>query len=279
MAGDLISREALERIIQRAAELQADERDIGEGLTRDEVLALGKDVGIPARYLHQALLAEETRAVGEAGGGGGPLAWLFGPAALTATRVAPGDPPGVERALAAWLEQEELLQVKRRYPDHTTWEPKAGALASIQRALGAGGKRFALAQAAEIAGSVASLESGFCHVQLRADIGNLRRQRLAGAAALFGFGTLATALAPVLGTLFPWMLLPVAILAVAAAGYARGHRRDNDRVQVGLEQLLDRLERGETRPEHRLAGPGVGALGRIADELRALMNPGASPRG
>jgi len=277
MAGELISREALERIIQRAAELQADERDIGEGLTRDEVLALGKDVGIPARYLHQALLAEETRAVGEAGRG--PLTWLLGPAALTAARVTPGDPPGVERALAAWLEQEELLQVKRRYPDHTTWEPKAGALASIQRALGAGGKRFALAQATEIAGGVAPLESGFCHVQLRADIGNLRRQRLAGAAALFGFGALATALAPVLGTLFPWMLLPVAILAVAAAGYARGHRRDNDRVQVGLEQLLDRLERGETRSEHRLAGPGVGALGRIAEELRTLMNPGPTPRG
>jgi hypothetical protein len=51
MAGELISREALERIIQRAAELQAGERDIGEGLTKDEVLALGKDVGIPNRYL------------------------------------------------------------------------------------------------------------------------------------------------------------------------------------------------------------------------------------
>ena len=118
MAGELISREALERIIQRAAELQADERDIGEGLTRDEVLALGKDVGIPARYLHQALLAEETRAVGEAGRG--PLAWLVGPAALTAARVVPGDVPGVERALGTWLEQEELLEVKRRHPDHTT---------------------------------------------------------------------------------------------------------------------------------------------------------------
>ena len=56
MGKDLISREALERIIQRAAELQAGERDIGDGLTKDEVLALGKDVGIPNRYLQQALL-------------------------------------------------------------------------------------------------------------------------------------------------------------------------------------------------------------------------------
>src|SRR5438046_1275241 len=56
MAGELSRREALERIIQRAAELQAGEQDIGEGLTEPELLALGQDVGIPSRYLRQALL-------------------------------------------------------------------------------------------------------------------------------------------------------------------------------------------------------------------------------
>src|SRR2546430_1669460 len=54
MAGELISREALERIIQRAAELQAGEHDIGDGLTETELLSLGQDVGIPARHLRQA---------------------------------------------------------------------------------------------------------------------------------------------------------------------------------------------------------------------------------
>jgi len=49
MAGELIRRDALERIIQRAAELQAGEQDIGEGLTEPELLALGQDVGIPSR--------------------------------------------------------------------------------------------------------------------------------------------------------------------------------------------------------------------------------------
>src|SRR2546426_5974915 len=69
MAGELIRREALERIIQRAAELQAGERDIGEGLTEPELLALGQDVGIPARYLRQALLEERTRPLIEERGG------------------------------------------------------------------------------------------------------------------------------------------------------------------------------------------------------------------
>ena len=127
MGKDLISREALERIIQRAAELQAGERDIGDGLTKDEVLALGKDVGIPNRYLQQALLEEQTRTLVETGGGTGFWAWLTGPRSLAAQRVVPGDRVTVEQALARWMEEEESLQVKRRYPDHTTWEPKAAA--------------------------------------------------------------------------------------------------------------------------------------------------------
>ena len=38
MAGQLIGRDAFERIIQRAAELQTGEPCIGEGLTEDDLL-------------------------------------------------------------------------------------------------------------------------------------------------------------------------------------------------------------------------------------------------
>src|SRR6266699_4565759 len=89
MGNDLISREALERIIKRAAELQAGERDIGEGLTSNEVLSLGKDVGIPDRYLRQAMLEEQTRITPEVATG--TWAWLTGPRSIIAHRVVPGD--------------------------------------------------------------------------------------------------------------------------------------------------------------------------------------------
>ena len=58
-----IDRAALERIIQRAAELQTSERDLADELTPDQVLALGREVGIPERYLQRALLEERTRLV------------------------------------------------------------------------------------------------------------------------------------------------------------------------------------------------------------------------
>lgn len=276
MPGDLISRAALERIIQRAAELQAAERDIGDGLTERELLALGQDVGIPARYLKQALLAEQMRSV--VPDAPGVLAWLTGPALVMAERVVPGDAAAVARALTAWMEREESLQLKRRYPDRTTWEPRVGAFASIQRALGAGGRSFALARATEIAGHVTQLEPGFCHVRLLANVRGARAQRLWAAAGLVLLGVAVAGIVPVLGALAPWALLPAVAIWVAAAGVARRHRADNERVQVALEQVLDRLERGEIRPEHELAGGGS-AFVRIAAEIRTLINPGAPPRG
>ncbi|MEZ4455318.1 MAG: hypothetical protein R2882_02025 [Gemmatimonadales bacterium] len=61
-----IDRAALDRIIQRATELQTGEREVGDNLTPDEVLALGRDVGIPAKYLEQAMLEHRSEVAVEA---------------------------------------------------------------------------------------------------------------------------------------------------------------------------------------------------------------------
>jgi hypothetical protein len=262
MAGDLIGREALDRIIKRAAELQAGAQDVGDGLSENEVLALGKDVGIPSRYLQQAMLEERTRAVVETRRGF--WAWLTGPRTLSADRVVPGDRATVERALTRWMEEEESLQVKRRFADRTSWEPKAGAFATIQRALGAKGRRFALASAQDVTGQVTQLESGFCHVGLVADIRPSRARRLQGSSVLFTLGAVSTAgVAVTLGLL---ALVPALVLIPTAGLVARRHRVENERVEVAMEQVLDRLERGEIRAEHAL--PPQHPLERIADQVR-----------
>src|SRR5438093_12952538 len=123
MGNELISRDALERIIKRAAELQAGERDIGEGLTTDEVAALGKEVGIPDRYLRQAMLEEQTRTAPEVATG--TWAWLTGPRSIVAHRVVPGDQTAVERALSRCTTEEELRPPTRRYAHRTSREAEA----------------------------------------------------------------------------------------------------------------------------------------------------------
>jgi len=265
MAGELISREALDRIIQRAAELQTGERDIGDGLSEEELLALGKDVGIPPRYLKQAMLEERTRALTTP-----RTAWsLAGPAELAVQRVVPGDRGGVDRALSLWMEDQELLRVKRRYPDRTTWEPQVGFVAAMRRGLQAGGRRFSLAKALEIVGQVTPLETGFCHVRLSADVRNLRRARVGGAVALIGVGAVATVVASTIGILAPFAVAPAAGFGVAAAAALfAGRRHQLEQIDVSMEQVLDRLERGEIRPEHALPGPRASAFVRIAEEIR-----------
>lgn len=270
MAGELIGRDALDRILKRAAELQASEHDVGDGLTRADLLKLGDDVGIPAQYLRQAMLEEQTRAAPEPAGG----LWgaLAGPARVSAYRVVPGDQATIERALARWMEGEELLQVRRRFPDRVTWERKSGFLASMQRGLKVTGRAYSLANALEIAGQVTPLEKGFCHVHLVADVRNLRRQRVGGATALAGMGALATLAALSLGLVTGAAEL-VALVPAAAGGLgglalARTHRGLAARVEVGLEQVLDRLERGEIKAEHTLPGARSHPLARIADEIK-----------
>jgi hypothetical protein len=270
MAGELIGREALERIIKRAAELQASEREIGEGLSERELLSLGKDVGIPDRYLRQAMLEEQTRTAPlEAQGA---WAWLTGPAALVAHRVVPGDRETVERALGRWMQEEEMLQPKRRYPDRTVWEAKAGALASIQRAL-AGSKRYVLTRVVDVTTQIVQLEPGFCLVRFEASVRQERNQRIGGGAAMVlgGMG-LSGALTMIgLAPAFELIaLVPAVSLSAGAFFVARSHVRQNERITTAMEQVLDRLERGEIRPEHALPGPRGpgGAFLKIAEEIK-----------
>lgn len=273
MSKDLVSREALERIIKRAAELQAGERDIGEGLTSGEVLALGKDVGIPDRYLRQAMLEEQTRTAPEVATG--TWAWLAGPRSVVAHRVVPGERAAVEREVSRWMVDEELLQPKRHFPDRTSFEPKAGAFASIQRAI-AGKRRYSLAHAAEVTAQVVQLEPGFCLVRLEADVRPQRAGRITGASVMtvLGWGlTGAVALiAPPLALAQALMFVPGVGMTIGGTLVARSYRGANERLLVALEQVLDRLERGEIRgAPAQTALPGAQTFVRIAEEVRKAL--------
>src|SRR5215471_2246216 len=126
-----IDRAALDRIIRRAAELQTADRDIGDQLTPDDVMTLGQEVGIPRRYLQQAMLEEQSRPPDQAAPGF--LDRLAGPAEVESSRVVRADPDGVTRSLLRWMEQNELLTVQRQQPGRISWEPLRGISAAIRR--------------------------------------------------------------------------------------------------------------------------------------------------
>src|SRR5574341_579984 len=267
-SGPKIDREALERIIRRAAELQAGEKDIGEGLTDQELYQLGQDVGIGDRYLRQALLEERTRAAVEPQRGF--LVWLAGPGRVAASRTIPRPIRQTEAALQSWMTDGELLQVKRRYPEQTTWEAQQGAYASLKRAFGSRGRRYTLARAREVAGAITEVDERRCHVQLVADLGNALKEQLTGATVLGAAGLAGTGTALAVGVMAPVAAIPAAVCALLAVLVARRQRQRADETLVALEQVLDRLEHGEAAPGE-IAGPGVRALNKVAEEIRRTL--------
>jgi hypothetical protein len=264
-----IDRAALERIIQRAAELQTANRDIAEELTPEQVLALGREVGIPGRYLQQALLEERTRVVAVRPEG----AWdrIAGAAQVVAQRAVPGTVAGVEAALAEWMEEKELFCVQRQQPGRITWEPLGGVAAALRRSTAAfsrGSAAMMLARADTVSATILALETGWCHVVLTAETGTARSQFLGGGAAVVGAGALGAGLMVVLGALVPVALIPVPVALGVGYGVARQYRSTLARIQLGLERALDQLEHGAAAVERQLPRRPAGLLGMLAEEIR-----------
>jgi hypothetical protein len=267
-----IDRPALERILQRAAELQAAEHDPGRDLSHDEVLALGREVGIPDRYLQQALLEERVRvdAAPE-----GPLDRIAGSVTVVAQRAVPGQPDQVERTLLDWIEQNELFCVQRRQPGRIVWEPAGGLAAALRRSSAALGKRlFMLSRADIVSATILPLPSGRSHVALSATARGARAALIGGGAAMATAGVAGTGILIALGAMLPVAIAVSPVGLVAGFLTARRYRDTRRRIELGLERALDHLEHGTARPDTRLPGRRPGLFGALADEVLKSLRSG-----
>ncbi|HEX6313581.1 MAG TPA: hypothetical protein VFZ73_01930 [Gemmatimonadaceae bacterium] len=250
-----LDRAALERVLARAAELQARLTDAPDHLTEKEILELGKEVGISAEHLQQAMAEERTRVVlpEETGVVG---SW-FGSTMVAASRVVPGTPGEVLAQIDSWMQRQELLRVRRRIGDRLTWEARRDFMGSMQASLNLGGRPYALTPAAEVGATVVPVDGGRVLVRLDADFTPSRRRNVGWAGATAGLGVTSGAGVVALASLSaePGALAIGAIVGsiwTALAGFgataiARAQRRKVSRGQLALEQILDRLEHGEMK--------------------------------
>lgn len=252
---------ALERILKRAAELQTSERDMTGSLSGDEVLTLGRDVGIPERYLKQAL-AEANMATPPQAEPETLLDELVGVAEVGSSRVVRGDLHSVEDALVRYMDEEEAFRVLRRSEGLVSWEPMGGWQGAMRRI---GSKSFMLKNADRAVSTLTQLEDGYVHVDLRA---GLRQNRLAyfgGGAALTSIGVAGTTILAALSAFWPVILIPMPLMLGISWGVVRQYRVVLERTQVGIEMALDYLERG-ARPAVT-AGPRQGLLDTLIREI------------
>lgn len=240
----VLHRAALERVLQRAAELQAASTEVPETLSEEELVALGAEVGLSATALRQALVEERMRVVLPEERG--LVASLTGPATFVATRVVSGTPREILTKLHRMMDEGENLREVRRFPDRVVWGPRGGFAGTIRMLTRLDGRGFPLARADEVSAVAVAADAGRVHVRLEARLHD-RRANAAKAAGLGLFGGTATGLVFVALTFVPAIAVGAgALIAGSAAVSARNsYMRDARLAQLALEQTLDRLEFGE----------------------------------
>lgn len=242
-----LDRAALERVLARAAELQS--RDTGEAggaLSDEQILELGKEVGLTPEAIRQAIAEERGKVV--LPDERGMLGSWFGAATISATRVVPGTVAGVLEAIDTSMRTGLPFEISRRFPERVQWTPKRGFLEQMRSQLARSAEGADLRLADEVAASVVAVDAQSVHVRLDATLADSRRQAatysLTGAA---GSAFLAFMVA-ITGAGIPFAVPVFAAGSAAGAYYARDrYRRTGVRVGVALEQMLDRLEFGPAR--------------------------------
>lgn len=270
----MLDRGALERVLARATELASQSADVPDGMTEAQLFEIGKEVGLAPATLQQALAEERTRVV--LAEETGMEARVMGPVAVSATRAIRYPPEVVLAALEEWMTRDYRMIPKRRYGNRRTWEPRGGVFAELDRTLRGNQAAAALMKASEVAVTVSAIGDGRTAVRLDADIAQLRRTRRRSGMALgisgLALGTVPVVLGAVLApiAMLPLFLLfgtmPVIGMGIGGWSVVKGHRKQAERSQLALEQLLDRLEHTQM-PRAALVGAGSPLL---ADTLTAV---------
>ena len=247
----LVTRGALERVLARAAELQSnsgDESEPTEALTEEQIVELGKEVGLSPENIRQALAEEQVRLIPLEGERGWSIARsLLGQARVTAQRTVRGSPERILSTLDRWMQREEWLRVVRQRSDRIVWEPRPGLLASIRRIIG--GRDYSLTRANDIGATVVAVDKERSLVSLEADFSVLRRTMAGQTIAGTMIGSAVSGVLVVLGVAGAVAVVPaIALTGLSYGGSRRTQRHTVQRGLLTLEQILDRLERGDAEP-------------------------------
>lgn len=245
-----LERHAVERVLARAAELQAASGEPPEELTETQVVELAREVGLSPANIRQAIAEERTRvAVPTAPG---QLGGVYGPMMVTSSRTVRGRPGDLLASIDRWMQREECLQVRRRFEERMTWEPRRDLVGSIRRGFNLGGRGYALSRADSVGATVVSVDEGRALVRLDAELAATRRRAIGASGASAGLGVasgaaivgvaVATGGAALIAGAIGAATLGIG--ALAGYGFSRAQRGLATRVQLALDQLLDRLEHG-----------------------------------
>jgi hypothetical protein len=250
--GRSLDRAALERVFARATELQAGSGETSEAMTEEQLVELGKEVGLSPEHVRQAIAEEQTRVTVQEPEG--RVSGILGPTTVWAQRVVVGSQADVLARLDRYMQNEESLTVRRRYNERVTWEASRDFLGSIKRGFGVGGRAYALTRADEVGATVVPVDATRVVVRLDATFTGARQKSLTGGGVLAGTGLVGAGGVVAIAATIPGASIPIALgvgivwAVIGGAGFAavaKSYRSSLGRAQLALEQALDRLEHGD----------------------------------
>jgi len=253
-----LDRRAVERVLARAAELQG----IGGGeedkdaITEARLLDIAKEAGLTVTSVRQALAEERTRVDTDSDDDRRWLVRVAGPTTVTASRTIPGEPEAIIAYLDTYMQRAECMQVQRRFADRVTWEARNDWVAAIKRGLRTGGRSYQLSRASQVAATVVPIDANRCLVRLDADLAASRNNVVRTGTAVTATGVVAggtfvagaTMVHIALGLTLGLAAFPVALAGGGAYLILRRHHGFAARMTLALEQVLDKLEYGDSRP-------------------------------
>ena len=253
-----LTRRDFDKVMRRATELAAeDPGGADDALSDDEVVRIGREVGLPERHVRRAL--EEYRARGGGGGRavggrwGGGLRVLLLRDEVAADRTIERPRAEIRRELDDFMVGGQLLQRVRRKDDLLQYRPAVDWVSRVARAASFRSGQHYVASSRLVEVRLERMGADSTHVGIRVDPGIAANYRNWWMVAGFVAGPMAgvavgVSMAPpslmvvgaVLlagGTTFVLAALLAALLAVP------GFRRRMTEVQAEVEGVLDGLEK------------------------------------
>jgi hypothetical protein len=239
-------------VLARAAAMQSGDGDEDDAISEARLIEIANEVGIDPAHIQ--LAAAEERARAPMPEERGLAVALAGPSWSAGRRTVRGTVPETLQAIERWMHKEERLSVQRRFPDRLTFERRESAAVALDRALNLTGRKFDLSRASYVAATVVAADPGRVVVRIDADQRQGRRSALIGAlVAAMAAGAIALGWLLVMfmiigvpasfaALLVASTAVPLGLGALVGGLIVRGFRRSRERVQLGIEQLLDRLE-------------------------------------
>lgn len=249
--GRYLTRQDLEAVIRRAAELEVEAGSSVPELSEGDVLRIAGEAGLSEANVRRAL-AEYQSGAGELLVERGWVSRLCGSGLVTATRHVQRPAEEVRMEVESHLQANESMRLVRRTNCGSLWEPDRGIVAALMRGFDVFGRGYQLAKRSRaIEFQVVPVSDDACQISLTTDLSNERAGWFWGLG--IGAGTplvLVTAGVILASTNIP--NIPEAAALVAPAWYAAtialaraAYRRGVEKMRLVMDGLLDRVEHDE----------------------------------